>query len=57
MLTLLDAAALAVYTEAGYWGDETLYAITARHARVSPNRFAVRDRHRRLTYAVGAAPA
>src|SRR5262249_51500014 len=32
------------------WGKETLYAVAARHARSTPDRFAVRDRHRRLTY-------
>ena len=51
LLTLLNAQTLAAYTAAGYWGDETLYAVAARHARSTPNSFAVRDRHRRLTYA------
>src|SRR4051794_1835009 len=51
LLTLLNAQSLATYTAAGYWGDETLYAVAARHARSTPNSFAVRDRHRRLTYA------
>ncbi len=52
LLTLLDASTLAAYTAAGYWGDETLYAVAARHARATPDRFAVRDLHRRLTYRV-----
>ena len=51
LLTLLNAQSLAAYTASGYWGDETLYAVAARHARLTPNGFAVRDRHRRLTYA------
>jgi len=51
LLTLLNAPTLAAYTTAGYWGTETLYGIAARHARATPDRFAVRDRHRRLTYA------
>src|SRR5437764_10024388 len=51
LLTLLNAQSLAAYTAAGYWGDETLYAVAARHARATPNSFAVCDRHRRLTYA------
>src|SRR5258708_36849339 len=56
VLTLLNAPDLAAYTEAGYWGGETLYAIAARHARATPDAFAVRDRHRRLTYrALGEA--
>ncbi len=57
LLTLLSAPDLAAYTEAGYWGEETLYAVAAGHARATPDAFAVRDRHRRLTYSalVGAA--
>ncbi len=51
LLTLLNAQSLAAYTASGYWGDETLYAVAARHARSTPNSFAVRDRHRRQTYA------
>src|SRR5205814_9929003 len=51
LLTLLNAQSLAAYTASGYWGDETLYAVAARHARSTPNSFALRDRHRRLTYA------
>jgi acyl-CoA synthetase (AMP-forming)/AMP-acid ligase II len=51
LLTLLNAQPLAAYTASGYWGDETLYAIAAWHARSAPNSFAVRDRHRRLRYA------
>jgi acyl-CoA synthetase (AMP-forming)/AMP-acid ligase II len=50
LLTLLNAPDLAAYTAAGYWGDETLYAVAARHARATPDAFAVRDRYCRLTY-------
>src|SRR5580704_9961017 len=50
LLTLLNAPTLAAYRAAGYWGEETLYALAARHARATPDAFAVRDRHRRLTY-------
>src|SRR5437870_3004714 len=50
LLTLLNAPDLAAYTAAGYWGEETLYAVAAGHARATPEAFAVRDRHRRLTY-------
>src|SRR5438445_318338 len=50
LLTLLNPHDLAAYTAAGYWGSETLYAIAARHARATPDAFAVRDRHRRVTY-------
>ena len=57
LLTLLDAPTLAAYTAAGSWGDETIYHLAARHARATPVAFAVRDRHRRLTYAELVAAA
>jgi acyl-CoA synthetase (AMP-forming)/AMP-acid ligase II len=50
LLTLLNAPTLAAYTASGLWGDETIYAVAARHARAMPAAFSVRDRHRRLTY-------
>ena len=50
LLTLLSTADLAAYTAAGYWGAETLYDVAARHAGETPDAFAVRDCHRRLTY-------
>jgi acyl-CoA synthetase (AMP-forming)/AMP-acid ligase II len=50
LLTLLNATDLAAYRAAGYWGEETLYALAAGHARATPDAFAVRDRERRLTY-------
>jgi acyl-CoA synthetase len=57
LLTLLDAPTLAAYRSAGWWGEETIYRLAARHARASPGAFAVRDRHRRLTYAELVAAA
>ena len=57
LLTLLNAAKLATYTAAGWWGTETLYALAARRSREQPAAFAVRDRHRRLTYAALVAAA
>jgi acyl-CoA synthetase (AMP-forming)/AMP-acid ligase II len=51
MLTLLNVPNLFAYTAAGFWGKETLYAVAARHAQTTPDSFAVRDRHRRLSYA------
>jgi acyl-CoA synthetase len=50
LLTLLNAPTLAAYTASGLWGDETIYAVAARHARTTQAAFAVRDLHRRLTY-------
>jgi acyl-CoA synthetase len=57
LLTLLKPSIVAAYTAAGFWGDETIYHLAARHARMTPHAFAVRDRHRRLSYVelVGAA--
>src|SRR5215472_742061 len=43
---------VAAYTAAGSWGHETIYRLAARQARTTPGAFAVRDRFRRLTYAV-----
>jgi len=42
---------IAAYTAAGVWGHETIYRLVARQAQMTPDAFAVRDRHRRLTYA------
>jgi acyl-coenzyme A synthetase/AMP-(fatty) acid ligase len=50
LLTLLNAPMVAAYTAAGFWGDETIYHLTARHARTTPQAYAVRDRYRRLSY-------
>jgi acyl-CoA synthetase (AMP-forming)/AMP-acid ligase II len=49
--TRLNPSMIAAYTAAGFWGDETIYRLAARQARTTPDAFAVRDRHRRLTYA------
>jgi acyl-CoA synthetase len=49
--TRLNPSIIAAYTAAGVWGDETIYQLAARWARTVPDAFAVRDRHRRLTYA------
>jgi acyl-CoA synthetase len=50
-LTLLNPSTVAFYTAAGFWRDETIYHLAARHAREMPQAFALRDRHRRLSYA------
>lgn len=51
LLTLLTAPIVAAHTAAGFWGDETIYHLAAQHARSKPQAFAVRDLHRRLSYA------
>lgn len=50
MLSLLNAETLAGFTRAGFWRDETIYAIAARHALSAPESAAVRDRRWPLTY-------
>ena len=57
LLTLLNPGMLAAYRAAGFWGDETIYQLAVRHARARPDAFAVRDRHRRLSYAELVAAA
>jgi acyl-CoA synthetase (AMP-forming)/AMP-acid ligase II len=51
LMTLLNAPSIAAYTAAGLWGDDTIYRLVARRARVAPKSNAVRDRRRRMTYA------
>lgn len=51
ILTLLSAERLETHTRAGHWGPDTIYALAAGHARRAPDRFALRDQHRRITYA------
>jgi hypothetical protein len=36
LLTLLNAPTIAAHTAAGFWGDETIYHLAARHARATP---------------------
>ena len=51
ILSLQSAKKVARYTAAGWWRDETIYAVARRHAERSPDAYAVRDRLQRLTYA------
>jgi acyl-CoA synthetase len=50
LLTLLSYEQIRAYYEAGFWGDDTIYRVTKRHAERAPERFALRDRFRRITY-------
>jgi hypothetical protein len=34
LLTLLKPSTVAAYVAAGFWGDETIYQVAARHARL-----------------------
>jgi acyl-CoA synthetase (AMP-forming)/AMP-acid ligase II len=59
VLTLLSAEAIKQYYDAGFWRDDTIYSLVRDHARRSPEKFALRDRFRRLTYSglLGVAEA
>ncbi len=49
-ITTHSAAQRREYRAAGFWQDKTLFQIIQDHAGKTPERFAVRDRHRRFTY-------
>jgi len=50
ILSLLNAESLAEFYRRGFWRDETIHAVAAAHAARTPDRIAVRDRHRQLTW-------
>ena len=50
LATLLTDALVKRYTDAGFWRDDTIYSLAAGHAARAPDSFALRDRHRRLSY-------
>jgi acyl-CoA synthetase (AMP-forming)/AMP-acid ligase II len=50
ILTLLSADRLAEHYRSGHWQDDTIYALAKAHADRTPDRFAIRDQFRRLTY-------
>jgi len=50
ILTLLGSEQLRLYSAAGLWRDETIYALVRAHAERDPERHAVRERLRRITY-------
>jgi acyl-CoA synthetase len=50
ILSLLDADLLADYYARGLWRRDTIYSIAAAHAARTPDRPALRDRHRALTW-------
>lgn len=49
-ITTHSAAQQRQYRAAGFWQDKTIFRIVQEHADRAPDRFAVRDRYRRLTY-------
>jgi acyl-CoA synthetase len=50
LLTLLSAERLAEHTRSGAWRSDTIYSLLKAHAARAPDRAAIRDRGRRLTY-------
>jgi acyl-CoA synthetase (AMP-forming)/AMP-acid ligase II len=57
ILTLLSAELIARYTAAGHWRDDTIYSLVRDHARRTPEKFALRDRVRRIGYGALVAAA
>jgi acyl-CoA synthetase (AMP-forming)/AMP-acid ligase II len=50
LLTLLSAEQIKEFYTAGHWRDDTIYALVRAQAERTPEKFAVRDRFRRMTY-------
>jgi acyl-CoA synthetase len=50
ILTLLSAELIERYYGSGHWRDDTIYSLVRDHARRAPEKFALRDRSRRLGY-------
>jgi acyl-CoA synthetase (AMP-forming)/AMP-acid ligase II len=55
ILTLLSAELVERHYASGHWRDDTIYSLVRDHARRAPEKFALRDRFRRLGYADLAA--
>lgn len=51
VLTTLSPERLKQHYDAGFWQSSTIYMLAREHATLKPDSFALRDRHRRLTYA------
>jgi acyl-CoA synthetase len=50
MLTLLNQPDARSFYEGGYWQSDTIYALVSRTAELSPDKWAVRERGRRVCY-------
>ena len=48
-ITTHSSAQRRQYRSSGFWQDKTIYRIVREHAEQAPDRFAARDRYRRLT--------
>ena len=51
ILTLHDPQIARAYYAQGWWREDTLYSLLARHAQERPDAYALRDSRRRLTWA------
>src|SRR5215471_17255079 len=58
-LTLLSAELIKHHYATGHWRDDTIYSLVRAHARRAPEKPALRDRVRRISYAelIAAADA
>jgi hypothetical protein len=52
ILTLHDPQIARAYYAQGWWREDTLYSLLARHAQERPDAYALRDSRKRLTWAV-----
>ncbi len=50
ILTLLSAESIRRNYASGFWRDDTIYAVAEAQARRAPDRIAIRDAHRALSY-------
>ncbi|MFJ4052964.1 class I adenylate-forming enzyme family protein [Pseudomonas sp. NPDC089743] len=50
LMTLHDPAVARDYYQRGLWQQDTLYTLARQHATRQPERYAVQDRHHRLTW-------
>ena len=57
ILSLISADQIRAFHEQGYWQDQTIYAVARGHAERTPDRPAIRDRFRRLSYGALIAAA
>src|SRR5712671_8194127 len=55
ILTLLSAELIERHYASGHWRDDTIYSLVRDHARRAPEKFALRERFRRLGYGELAA--
>lgn len=50
LLTLLSGPQIEAFTQAGYWGTDTIYSLVRKRARDTPDKAAVRERLRTTSY-------